>query len=104
MDKLTLMLVLATSGAFAAPPPAKTSPTAQTQQRYMATTPAPNTRATFYNSTGNKTGSAQTIGGTTTFRDPVGRTTGRAQQTSGGVIFTDSTSRTTSRATVTKSK
>ena len=118
MIKITTILVLATCAAFAGEPQKRTNNRAPVQNnrpvvqnnrvppqnsRYMATTPAANSRATFYNSSGQKTGSAQTSSrGVTTFQDNANRTTGRAQTTSGGIIFTDSINRTQGKATVTK--
>ena len=99
MIKITTILVLATCAVFAGEPKSKVP--AQSRN-YMATSPAPNSRATFYNSSAQKTGSAQTTGNITTFRDNANRTTGRAQKTSNSIIFTDSINRTQGKATITK--
>ena len=104
MNKLTILLVLVACAAFAGEPPNKANNSVPVQNKsYMATAPVANSRATFYNSTGQKTGSAQTSPqGVTTFRDTSSRVTGRAQQVSSGVVFSDSVNRTQGKATVTK--
>jgi hypothetical protein len=110
MIKITAILVFAACAAFAGEPAKKANNRAPVQntvpiqnKNYMATAPAANSRATFYNSTGQKTGSAQTSPqGVTTFRDTSSRVTGRAQQVNNGIIFTDRVNRTQGKATVTK--